>query len=190
MNIHITGRQINITKPIKSHIESRLKKLDRFIDGITDINVVLSVEKYRQIADVKIHCRGNTYLTAIEESNDLYVSIAQAVEKVESQAKKQQKKRYDKRRRAGRKEASGTFNVLSSEATGPSPPSPPSPNESPRLIESSRFVIKPLSVEEAIWEMEDEKGEFLVFRDASSNRVNVIYRRKDGNYGLIDPDNR
>ncbi len=75
MNINITGRQIDITPPLRSYTENKLKKLIGFLNGITDIHVTLSVEKYRQIAEINIHSRGNTYLTAVEESNDLYASI-------------------------------------------------------------------------------------------------------------------
>ncbi len=183
MNVHITGRQMDVTVPIKSYAESKLKKLSRFIDGITAIHVILSVEKYRQIAEVNVHSRGNTHLTAVEESNDLYVSIAQAVDKIESQAKKHQAKRIGKRRRAGRKEASGTFRVLARDEDSVA-------EAGARIVESRRFVIKPLSVEEAVVEIEEEGAEFLVFRNASSDRINVIYKRPDGNYGLIDPEGR
>lgn len=182
MNIHLTGRQIEITEPLRSYTETRVKKLARFIDGITDVHVTLSVEKYRHIAEVNVHSRGNTHLTAIEESSDLYLSIAQTVDKIEAQAKKQQAKRRERKRRAGRKlAAEGTLAVLARDGAE-------RPELPPRIIESHRFVIKPLSVEEAVAEMAGEGAEFLVFRNASHDRVNVIYRRSDGNYGLIDPD--
>ncbi len=180
MNIHITGRQLEVTPPIKSYTEKKVKKLSRFLNGITDIHVTLSLEKYRQIAEIKVHSRGNTYLTAVEASNDLYVSINEAVEKIEAQAKKQQEKRIGKKRRGKRKESSGTFNVLAREEGA-------LVETTPRVLESSRFVIKPLSVEEAVVQIEDEGAEFLVFQNAVSERVNVIYKRPDGNYGLIDP---
>lgn len=180
MNIHITGRQVDITPPLKSYTESRLNKLGRFINGITDIHVTLSVEKYRQIAEINVHSSGNTYLKAVEESTDLYLSIAQAIEKLEHQAKKQQEKRIGKRRRAPRREPSATLEVLAPSEGGPE-------DGMPRVIESRRFPIKPLSLEEAVVAIEDQSAEFLVFRNASSDRVNVLYKRPDGNYGLIDP---
>lgn len=184
MNINITGRQIDITPPLKSYTESKLKKLSRFLNGITDIHVTLSVEKYRQIAEVNVHSRGNTYLTAVEESNDLYASIDEAIDKIKSQARKLQDKRIGKKRRSRRSETAGTFNVLAATERGEATES------SPRVVESSRFVIKPLSVEEAVVQIDDEGAEFLVFRNAVSDRVNVIYKRPDGNIGLIDPDSQ
>jgi len=110
MNIHITGRHIDITAPLKAFTESKVHKLERFIDGITDIHVTLSVEKYRQRAEVNVHSGGNTYLTAVEESEDLYGSIQQAIEKIEAQAKKKSSKRVGKQRRGSRQE--GTFDVI------------------------------------------------------------------------------
>jgi putative sigma-54 modulation protein len=180
MNIHLTGRQIDITEPLRSYTETKLGKLRRFMDGITDIHVILSVEKYRHIAEVNVLSRGNTHLTAVEESNDLYLSIAQAIEKIEAQARKHHGRRRERRRRPDRRQ-SGTLAVLRREAPGES-------EAGPRVVESRRFVIKPLSVEEAVAEMDAESAEFLVFRNASHDRVNVIYRRPDGNYGLIDPE--
>ncbi len=180
MNIHITGRQIDVTGPLKEFTESKVNKLDRFIDGITDIHVTLSVQKYRQRAEVNVHSRGNTYLTAVEESEDLYASIQQAIEKIEAQARKTSAKRIGKRRRGARQE--GTFDVIARDGGE-------TPNEDnvPRVVESHRFVIKPLSVEEAVMELDAGGAEFLVFRNADNEGVNVIYRRPDGNYGLIDP---
>jgi putative sigma-54 modulation protein len=166
-----------------------LRKLDRFINGITDIHVTLSVEKYRQRAEVNVHSRGNTYLTAVEESGDLYASIQQAIEKIESQAKKHNAKRIGKKRRARRREGTGIFNVLAREASAGAEAGDEGPEgeAGPRVVESRRFVIKPLSVEEAVVEIDAGDAEFLVFRNAVNERVNVIYRRPDGNYGLIDP---
>ena len=180
MNIHITGRQIDITGPLKEFTESKVHKLDRFIDGITDIHVTLSVEKYRQRAEVNVHSRGSTYLTAVEESEDLYASIQQAIDKIETQAKRKSSKRVGKRRRAARQE--GTFDVIARDGG-----ETPSEDRAPRVVESHRFVIKPMSVEEAVMELDAGGAEFLVFRNADDEGINVIYRRPDGNYGLIDP---
>jgi len=183
MKIHVTGRQIEVTDALKMLIESKLGKLERFIDGITDIHVTLSVEKYRQRAEVQVHSRGNTYLTAVEESDDLYASIQQVIEKIHAQARKQHAKRIGKRRRTARRESTATFNVLARTAVGELSEA----GAGPRVVESQSFVVKPLSVEEAVQEIDGGHAEFLVFRNALNERVNVIYRRKDGNYGLIDP---
>lgn len=182
MQIQITARHVEVPEPLKAYIESRVEKLERFIDGITDVHVTLTSEKYRQIAELNVHSRGNVYLSAKEASEDLKISVSQALEKIEGQARRQTRKRIDrKRRRATKWEGEGTFNVLS-------PDGGPGAEGTPRIIESRRFIIKPLGVEEAVLALEDEGMEFLVFRNATNERTNVLYKRPDGNYGLIDPE--
>lgn len=183
MLIQITARHVEVSASLKSYIESRVEKLDKFIDGITDVHVTLSSEKYRQIAELNVHSRGNVYLTATEASEDLKASVTQAIDKIQGQAKKQRAKKIHKnRRKPHRLDGEGTFNVISSDGD-----SPRSANTA-EVIESRRFVIKPLTVEEAVIEIEEERAEFLVFRNASNNRTNVLYRRPDGNFGLIEPE--
>jgi ribosome hibernation promoting factor len=183
MMIQITARHIDVSDKLRSFIESRVAKLDRYIDGITDIHVTLSVEKYRQIAELNVHSRGNVHLSAKEASEDLKLSVTQAIDKVTGQAKKKQSKRIDRKRRGtSRTELGGTFNLIAGASDGE-----PS-SRVPRVIESRRFVIKPLSVEEAVLAIEEQGTEFLVFRNAASERTNVLYKRADGNFGLIDPE--
>lgn len=184
MQIQITGRHVDVPDKLKTYIKSRVVKLDKFIDGITDVHVILSSEKYRQIAELNVHSRGNVYLSATEASEDLKASVTQAIEKVAGQAKKQRAKKISKKRRRSARidgEAGGTFNVIAVEPADTS-------NGPSEIIESRRFVIKPLSVDEAVIEIEAEGAEFLVFRNASNSRTNVLYRRPDGNFGLIDPE--
>ena len=192
MQIQITARHMNVPDRLKSYIESRVEKLEKFID-VTDVRVTLSSEKFRQIAEVNVHSRGNVHLSATEASEDLKLSLNQAVDKIEAQAKKHRERRIAKKRRRPKgDEGQGTFNIIAASSAS-SAPSAPSANESSeteegRVIESRRFVIKPLSVEEAAFELEDEGAEFLVFRNAANERTNVLYKRPDGNYGLIDPE--
>lgn len=181
MLIQITARHVEVPAKLKSYIESRVEKLDKFLDGITDVHVTLSSEKYRQIAELNVHGRGNVYLSATEASEDLKSSVNQAIDKIEGQAKKRRAKKIDKkRRRPSRVAGQGTFNVIASDARV-------SAGET-QVIESRRFVFKPLTVEEAVLEIEEESAEFLVFRNAANSRTNVLYRRPDGNFGLIDPE--
>ena len=181
MVIKITGRHVELPARLKSHIESRVQKIGRYIDGITDVHVTLSTEKYRQIAEVNVHCRGNVHLSAKEASEDIKASVTQAIEKLEAQAKRQTEKRiHKKRRRAARFQGVGTFNVISSDRN-----IPPADR---RVVESRRFVIKPLTVEEAVIAIDEEQAEFLVFRNAMTDSTNVLYRRPDGNFGLIAPE--
>ncbi len=183
MQIQITARNVDVPEKLRSFIEARVEKLDKFIDGITDVHVTLSSEKYRQIAELNVHSRGNIYLSATEASEDLKLSVSHAIEKIEGQAKKHRAKKIDKkRRRSSRGEGEGTFNVIAADTDTNAPKGPS------EVIESRRFIVKPLTVEEAVMEIEEERAEFLVFRNASNERTNVIYRRPDGNFGLIDPE--
>ncbi len=179
MTVQITARNVDVSSSLRSYIETRVVKLDRFIDGITDIHVILSAEKYRQIAELNVHSRGGVYFSATEASEDFKSSVTLALEKIQGQAKKQRAKRIDKKRRRGgvQKEEVGTLDILA----------PTLEPAGPRVIESRRFIVKPLSVEEAVLEIEDEQAEFLVFRNAANDRTNVLYRRPDGNFGLIEP---
>ncbi len=183
MLIQITARHVEVPRSLKTFIESRVEKLERYLDGITDIHVILSSEKYRQITELNVHSRGNIYLSATEATDDPKMAVTQAIDKVEGQARKQHDKRIHKRRRRpSRIDGEGIFNVIAADgAAGQS--------ATPQVIDSKRFVIKPLSVEEAILQLEEEGAEFLVFRDASSERTNVLYKRPDENFGLIDPQN-
>jgi putative sigma-54 modulation protein len=179
--IQITGRRIEVPESLKSFVNSRVPKLEKYIDGITDVHVTLFAERHRQIAEINVHSRGKLYLSAREGSDDLKTSVQQALEKIVGQAKNKQEKRIDRKRRAVKSaEAEGTFNVIAADG-GP-------PDSAPRIIESRRFLIKPLSVEEAVLAIEDQGAEFLVFRNAANERTNVLYRRPDGNFGLIDPE--
>ena len=181
MLIQITARHMEVPRALKTYIETRVEKLEKFIDGITDVHVTLSSEKYRQIAELNVHSRGNVYLSATEATEDMRSSVVQAIEKIQGQAKKHRAKRiHKKRRRSNRIAGEGTFNVIAADGT-----SQPSAG---RVIDSRRFVIKPLTVEEAVIELDAEGAEFLVFRNATSDRTNVLYRRPDGNFGLIDPE--
>jgi putative sigma-54 modulation protein len=180
VKIQITGRHVDVPPSLKTFVMSRVPKLEKYIDGITDVHVTLNAEKYRQIAEINVHSRGKLYLSSKESSSDFKTSVQLALDKITGQAKKKQEKRNDRKRRAVKTgEAAGTFNVIA--ADGGQPPS------APRIIESRRFPIKPLSLEEAVLAIEEEGGEFLVFRNAASDRTNVLYRRADGNFGLIDP---
>jgi putative sigma-54 modulation protein len=181
VKIQITGRHIEVPDSLKSFVNSRVPKLEKYIDGITDVHVTFSAEKHRQIAELNVHSRGKLYLSAREASDDLKTSVQQVLEKIVGQAKKKQEKRIDRKRRAVKTaEVEGTFNLIA--AGGEQPAS------GPRIIESRRFQIKPQSVEEAVLAIEDQGAEFLVFRNAANDRTNVLYRRPDGNFGLIDPE--
>ena len=183
MTIEITGRKIEVTPALRSFTEKKLKKLDRLLDGITEAHVILTVEKHRHTAEILVKSR-LARLSGSETTSDLYASIGNVLEKIERQAKKLKDKHG-----WGKKKVKGVATIRSPRPE-PEPETEPDRRfqASPRLIRSRRYAVKPMTVDEAVLQVQDSKDSFLVFRDAVSQRVGVVYRRADGNFGLIEPE--
>jgi putative sigma-54 modulation protein len=186
MQIHITGRQVEITPAIRKFTEERLKKLDKLLGGTTEAHVVLAVEKRRHHAEIQVKSR-TALLSGQTETGDLFASIGGVATKLERQALKHKEKRTIGKRRAGRKVVPA---VLVPEL--PSPPKKLTGRAATpkrlRIRTSDRYRMRPLSAEEAALELDSNGGEVLVYRDAKTFRVNVIFRRRDGEFGLVDPE--
>jgi putative sigma-54 modulation protein len=178
MKVEFTGRHVVISAAIKKHTKEQLEKIEKIFDfdSLGKAHIILEVEKHRHIAEIVFSWRDKE-LTVKAETNDMYTAITQAAEKLERRAFKLKEKKTTAKR-----------NSLSTASVAPSPMPPvvPSPNE-PRIIRSRRYAIKPLSPEEAMMQVNESIDQFLVFRDAETNRIGVIYKRKDGNFGLIEP---
>jgi putative sigma-54 modulation protein len=168
--ITVTGRHFEVTDPLREHAVEKMENACRFLDKITSAHITFSVEKYRHIIEVVIQSHGTT-LRGKEETADMYSSIDQVMKKIESQAKRLNEKIKDKKRHG---EAAG-------EGEEEEPP------EAPKVIESETFAAKPLTVDDALKELEVSGDLFVVFRNAKTSEVNVLYRRKDGDYGLVRP---
>jgi putative sigma-54 modulation protein len=181
MQITVTGRHFEITDALRQHIETKIRKLDRFLDAITDVNVVLSVEKYRHIAEITLsQSKGNT-IRSLEETHDMYQAVDMAIDKLEKQARKQNKKRDTARKnRASAKQSEMIMEEPSAEEVGVHTP--------PKVIRSKRIAIKPMSVDEAAMQLGLVNDDFLAFLNSETEQMNVMYKRKDGNYGLIEPE--
>jgi putative sigma-54 modulation protein len=163
---------------IRRLAERKLSKLTKVLPGITRVHVILAADKHRQIAEVSVHSR-RLELTAGDESNDLGLSLSTVIDKLTRQAQRQVG-RWRERKRRGRKRESGP---------SPAPPPAGSGGEAgPRVIRSRRFPVKPMTLDEAAMEVGSRDEGFLVFRDAATERVSVLYKRKDGNLGLIEPE--
>lgn len=178
MNIEYVGRNYSLDDQIREYTEDHLQKVTKFLEEPVDVRVTLEVEKRRHLADVHVaHKLG--VLQSREESGDMYDSIHAAMEKAEKQARRARKK-LTGRKRKGNGVPDWPVDVVDRESL--------SQGEAPRIIRSSRLHIKPMSIEEAALQLDGSKNEFIVFRDATSNKVNVLYKRKDENYGLIAPE--
>ena len=181
MKIEFTGRHYHVGDRARQFIEKKLDKLERFLDDPVEIHVILETEKRRQIAEFHVSHRHGV-LQATEESEHMREAIHAGIEKLEKQARRSRKKFMDQRRRAQRQDDNHHWplEVLDAASiTG---------GDLPRIIKTGQLPIKPMTIDEAALELDQSKNEFFVFRDSGTDRVSVIYRRKDANFGLIAPE--
>jgi len=176
MKVDYTGRQIEVTPAIQEFTEEHLRKIRKILGGMIEVHVILTVEKYRHIAEINLKSR-TFKINGIEVTHDMYASITAVLEKIERQALKHKGKKIDKKRKSATTAVQAA--AAGAEAVGNS--------DGPQVIRSSSFAAKPMTVEEAVHEVNTSNSEFIVFRNAESERVSVVYRRRDGNFGLIEP---
>ena len=180
MQMEYVARSFDLDEETREYTERKLGKVLRFLSDPLDVKVTLEAEKHRRIAEIQVAHRFGV-LKATEESSDMRAAIHQAADKVERQARRSSRKFQDKRRKADRShELEWPVEVLEESSVDS--------GESPRIIKSGRLRVKPMSLDEAALQLEGSKNDFVVFRDSTTDRVNVLYRRKDRNYGLISPD--
>ena len=179
MDITVTFRHMDPTESLKTYAEEKVSKINKILDSPSEAHIVLGVEKFRHMADVTFSVNG-TRIKAVEETGDMYSAIDQVMDKIEKQVKRHRSKI--------RKRTPGTIKgqeTLVSEET----------EEETRLnaeepsIEVEKLVAKPMDPEEAAMQLEISQQEFLVFRNSRSKEINVLYKRRDGNLGLIEPSN-
>ena len=176
MRLQVKGKNLDVSDSIRSYAEEKLRKLDRQLADPTQIELELSVERNpsisaNHIAEATIWTKGPT-LRAREASADMRASIDQLVDKLERQVTRYRQKR---RRRSARDNGS-TVQPAAFQA-----------DSEPVIVKTKQFAIKPMSPEEAVLQLELVGHDFFVFQDAESGEVNVVYRRRDGHYGLIEP---
>ncbi|MFH1369276.1 MAG: ribosome-associated translation inhibitor RaiA [Elusimicrobiota bacterium] len=182
MQINIVARHLDLTPAISEYVKKKIEKCQRFFDKLVWTQVILSVEKYRQLAEIIMHA-GRVTFRAKEESIDLYAAIDLAADKIEKQLKKH--KEITKVHRKSKSSVSVSGNTrsikqiitVSNARTGKH-----------LISEVKRFDIKPLSLSEAIDEMELFGYSFYMFMNADSSHINVVYVRDNGTYGLLEPE--
>jgi putative sigma-54 modulation protein len=177
MRVEYTGRQIEVTPAIQKFTADRLKKIKKLLGESIEVHAILTVEKYRHIAEINLKST-SFKLNGLEETNDMYTSINAVLEKIERQALKAKDRMIAKKRKSSSGNMGHPLGVIEPSQTNP---------EQPRIIRSESYAAKPMTVEEAVLEVTGSKSDFLVFRNAESDKVSVVYRRKDGNFGLIEP---
>ena len=169
--IIVTGRHIDVTDALRDHAVEKTLHACRRLDKITSAHITFTVEKYRHITEVVVQAHGST-LRGKEETSDMYSSIDQAMSKVESQAQRLKEKIKDKKRQ----DEKGSLEFEEAAAI-----------DSPRVIESEAFAVKPLMVDDAVGELQGSPNIFIAFRNAKTDEVNVLFKRNDGHFGLIQP---
>lgn len=174
MIVHFTARQMDLAPEVKAYCEKKLKALEKLMGSVIEVDLILSVEKYRHKAEIHLKAKG-AGLVVVEETHDLMNSLNLAFENLEKKVKKEREKWREKKRRKGRERKQLTF--------------PPEREvETPRVVRSNDYSLKPMLLEEALLQFDLEKKEVFLFRKSGSEKWAVIFRRKDGHYGLIDPD--
>jgi putative sigma-54 modulation protein len=174
MNIHFTARQMKLTPEIKDYCEKRLRQLTRLLGPVVEVDIILSTEKKRSKAEINVKARGGS-LVVVEETLDLFDSLNRAFDNLEKKIKKEREKFRERKRRKGREKKAFAPAFESGEGEK-------------RVIRSQDYSPKPMPLEEALLQIDIKKKDILVFRKAVSEKLAVLYRRKDGHYGLIEPE--
>jgi len=177
MRLQVKGKNLDVSDSIRSYAEDKLRKLERQLADPTQIELELSVERNpsisaNHVAEATIWTKGPT-LRAREASGDMRASIDQLVDKLERQVQRYRQKR---RRRTGRDNGTNLAAGL-----------PVSEESEPVIVKTKQFAVKPMAPEEAVLQLELVGHDFFVFENAETGEVNVVYRRRDGDYGLIEP---
>ncbi|KFE71531.1 ribosome hibernation-promoting factor, HPF/YfiA family [Hyalangium minutum] len=207
MQMNITFRQFGASDSLKEYAREKVDRVNRLLDRAGEAHVVLSLERHLHHADITIHS-GSWVLRGREKSEDMYASIDLAMDKIERQLRRYKDKLKSHHGREKVHHRQDLMNQLSrvrhavfempgdEESTAPEPqtngaqassPAPASEADSPRMLRTTHLTVKQLKVEEAVMQMNLMNNDFYVFHNVETNAMSVLYRRKDGQYGLIEP---
>jgi len=174
MNVHYTARKAALTPEIQAYCEKRLSRLRNLVDDVLDLNVILNVQKNRNKAEINLRAKGRG-LVVVEETLDMMDSLNRAFDNLETKVRKERAKWREKKRRGGR-ERKALAPVLEA------------PEPEKRVIRSGHYSLKPMSLEEALVQIDIKNKEVFLFRREGTEEWAVLYRRKDGHYGLVEPE--
>lgn len=181
MNLILKGKQFEVNDSIENYVRKKMMKLEKYFDQIIEAVATVSVEKNRHIFEVTLQAK-RAIIRAEEESDNIYNSIDRVVERLERQIIKYKERLYSKYSNEYNKEKVSV--IVETEE----PDSSAHLNQERRIVKNKRFVLKPMSPEEATLQMELLGHNFYVFSNEETAQINVIYKRKDGNFGLIEPE--
>ncbi len=191
MLIHIKGRNIEVTDALREYTEKKVQKLEKHFQNIKEAVVTLTVQRGLQMVEVQLDGDGVLLRGEERRGTDMYGSIDQVVEKLETRVKRFKGKRYARGIEEGPREKEAIKKELMTEAFGEASDDADDVDAGtepmPRIVRTKRFAMKPMAAEEAALQMELLHHSFFVFRNSETEDVNVVYRREDGDYGLIEP---
>jgi len=182
MRVTVKGKNVHVTDTLKNYAEQKLQKLSKYFSNIKDAQVTQSIQRNWHIVEVQLEGDG-VFLRAEERSADMYASIDMVVEKLERQVKRFKGKLLQHSRSVEKAETEDEVDTEEMAAGDDE-----TEDGLPNIVKTKRFAIKPMTAEEAAMQMELINHDFFVFLNQETEEVNVLYRRKDGNYGLIEPE--
>ncbi len=176
MLVSITFRNAEGETWQREYVDEKLKKLNKYLDNPSDAHVVLSVEKFRNVAEINLSANGLS-VNASEEAKDMTLAIDNAIEKIERQLKKHKEKIRGHKSNNSREEGTSMPRFGSDET-----------DDAPEAViaEHRKIVLNPMTVDDAVMSMETSKSRFIVYRDSFTGKVSVMYRREDGKYALLE----
>lgn len=174
MKISVTFRNGEGENWQKEYAEERIVKLKRYLDMPAEAHIILSTEKFRSVAEINLIANGSN-VNAKEEAKDMHLAIDSCIEKIEKQLKKQKDKTREHKPRSIRHAEGKNVEGQEDEESTTS-----------KIVETRKVILKPMSLDEAIMEIEESKTRFIIYRDSFSENVSLVYRRDDGNYALIE----
>ncbi|MBT8370127.1 MAG: ribosome-associated translation inhibitor RaiA [Desulfobacterales bacterium] len=175
MQTSVTFKNLDPSEHLKAYVGDKLDRFDKFLDNPAEANAVLTVEKFRHIAEISI-AGDKLNIIGKEETNDMYSAIDMVLDKLEKQIKKSKQKIRERRSPSKNRNRS----IIEEADQLPD-------DEVERQVKIRNIEYKPMDVEEAVLQMDLIEDNFLVFTNARSDQINVLYRRRDGHYGLIQP---
>src|SRR5882762_2141105 len=180
--IKVTGRHVSVTEPIKDYATSRVEHLHLDYPRIIEAHVILDVEKHRHFAEIILHCTNHITIEASDETDDMYASIDGVTAKIAQQMRKYKTKILRNHRPRGQSIRHIEEQVLEISAAFHE-----TAEEEPEVIKTERYPVKPMYIDEAVLQIEMSTRQFVVFLNAKTEKINVLHRRKDGGFGLMEP---
>ena len=187
MKVDFAGRNIVVSETLKGLTQRRLKKIERFLDDILEVHVILGVEKHRHSAEVALSGRW-VKLNGVAVGADPRSALDSALDKIEMQSRRHKEKLKKGRRRIGQQAVLRSLKAApTEEELALATEARRGDGDAPRVVRAARLSVKPMSVEEAALQVTRSQASFLVFRNARTDQVSVLYKRDDGQLGLIEP---